>query len=1084
MSMSFLSQLLGEGGGSGDGRSMSRRLEDASVASSDWQPTTPVADRPQSTSQTSGASSEALSPCPSSPATPSTNKSEVSSLFGSKDADVGESAAAVVSEEAPLSRRTASAATPLVDDEEFARQLQKELDADGGRRAKSRQTQKSDTAESSGPSKQTRIRSPSTATGSRELAGMTIFEQDGSWYQRQTRRCAVYADFPPCQACVGRVTGDLCRFIDLRVMPLAKPKGGRKVPAIGSFLKAHQARLASETASGVQFQYRTRTDLFPPMDDQSLAIIKATAAESLLDTMEEELRHASMPNTLWRRPEVESRSQCDQCLTSLFSASFICRSCGRDYCLDCAASLKNLPEQPPYPLKFRCLWSNTHVFEDLCPTTRLRRSELRDENEQMKEAASLLQSQCAAVIASDQPMGLAEHTPIDVLLAGPEVDQLVGGHSITEYPIDIDQTTFRTAWSRGEPIVVRGCLDLKHLGEHASARWGPESFMGRRYAQESCLVIRCEDDQVQEVPVSTFFSTLGESKVKKESTLGPGIWKLKDWPPSSAFETAFPELYRHFNAALPMPDYTRRDGRMNISAMFPINANVPDLGPKMYNAWPSTEDQNGKGSTRLHMDMADAVNIMYYAAKPLNPETLHPSHRPGVAAWDIFRAEDSHKLRNYLRETRSLKNEDDPIHTQKHFLDTVDRQRLWFQYGVRSWRIYQQQGDAVFIPAGCAHQVCNLTDCMKIAVDFVSPENVRRCFSLTAEFRSLNNSLLKSWKEDALQLKTMLWHAWRACRSLEGQEHDAAIVKEQCEITLDRPQPVLRKQKNSLFVRMTPASSGSRSSRATPRVKKSITSGDGQDDGSDCEVVDVAPRRNRGRSSSVKRSKAPRDMTGSGGEEQERVAQSSRMRTYRRSTSKRKNLNEQAAFDGLDLDSEVEAEGDDVAASSQTSPRKKPRTSAKRKAGSHRDDAGSLAISSLDHVHAAPILPSAEEVASIASSRSPCDPEYERIFNTLSEAVLDYSQLLQSVHEEMEATERQLTAVRERLSNQCVQVERVREGVQRSVDLFELLRTGGATRQQRQSNTGAGHIHVTSDEDEDEGADSIVVRARTKRRAK
>ena len=34
----------------------------------------------------------------------------------------------------------------------------------------------------------------------------------------------------------------------------------------------------------------------------------------------------------------------------------------------------------------------------------------------------------------------------------------------------------------------------------------------------------------------------------------------------------------------------------------------------MYNALASFESQGSKGSTRLHMDMADAINIMTYAS--------------------------------------------------------------------------------------------------------------------------------------------------------------------------------------------------------------------------------------------------------------------------------------------------------------------------------------------------------------------------------------------------------------------------------------------------------------------------------------
>lgn len=208
-----------------------------------------------------------------------------------------------------------------------------------------------------------------------------------------------------------------------------------------------------------------------------------------------------------------------------------------------------------------------------------------------------------------------------------------------------------------------------------------------------------------------------------------------------------------------MPDYTRRDGCNNISSLFPKNANGPDLGPKMYNAWPGEHTEGKKGTTCLHMDIADAVNILLYAAPRQGVEQ--------AAQWDIFRAEDANAIRDFLREKHPEDvGKGDPIHAQVHFLDDDALQELYKEKGVYSWRIKQRAGQAVFIPAGCAHQVCNLTDCIKVAVDFISPQNVARCFQLTEEFRGLSLEGRKSWKEDVLQLKAQLWYAWKACRAL------------------------------------------------------------------------------------------------------------------------------------------------------------------------------------------------------------------------------------------------------------------------------------------------------------------------------
>jgi hypothetical protein len=54
---------------------------------------------------------------------------------------------------------------------------------------------------------------------------------------------------------------------------------------------------------------------------------------------------------------------------------------------------------------------------------------------------------------------------------------------------------------------------------------------------------------------------------------------------------------------------------------------------------------------------------------------------------------------------------------------------------------------------------------MKIAIDFVSPENIDRCERLTKEFREQNQSM--AWKEDVLQLRTMMWFAWLSCARQE-----------------------------------------------------------------------------------------------------------------------------------------------------------------------------------------------------------------------------------------------------------------------------------------------------------------------------
>jgi len=183
----------------------------------------------------------------------------------------------------------------------------------------------------------------------------------------------------------------------------------------------------------------------------------------------------------------------------------------------------------------------------------------------------------------------------------------------------------------------------------------------------------------------------------------------------------------------------------------------------MYNAFEASGDVGSFGSTRLHMDMADAVNIMLYASKRGDGE--------GFAVWNIFHADDANKIREFLRERNpGLPTTFDPIHSQHYYLDNHLRKELYETKGVISWRVEQRPGEAVFIPAGCAHQVSNAADCIKVAIDFVSTENVDRCFKLTREFRKLN--LAKAWKDDVLQLRNMLWFAWLSCQRLSFNTYE------------------------------------------------------------------------------------------------------------------------------------------------------------------------------------------------------------------------------------------------------------------------------------------------------------------------
>lgn len=174
---------------------------------------------------------------------------------------------------------------------------------------------------------------------------------------------------------------------------------------------------------------------------------------------------------------------------------------------------------------------------------------------------------------------------------------------------------------------------------------------------------------------------------------------------------------------------------------------------------------NGSGKNDLINEVGNCINPACEDVEESDCKMEQPQLEGG-ALWDIFRREDVPKLQEYLRvhskEFRHIhcspvEQVAHPIHDQSFYLTFEHKRRLKEEYGIEPWTFEQKLGEAVFIPAGCPHQVRNLKSCIKVALDFVSPENVRECVRLTEEFRVLPQNHMA--KEDKLEVKKMALHA-------------------------------------------------------------------------------------------------------------------------------------------------------------------------------------------------------------------------------------------------------------------------------------------------------------------------------------
>ncbi|KAI5851633.1 hypothetical protein DFP73DRAFT_537920 [Morchella snyderi] len=566
----------------------------------------------------------------------------------------------------------------------------------------------------------------------------------------------------------------------------------------GDALAAASDKMDDKTDDSPVVRHTLTSDQMKEEADYVLPLIAPVFAEHLRREKHHEFTHLGLPTggkplpggarPLFRVPSSpNSRSLCDACSTSIYMGSYLCGCCGKEMCLGCWEEW--VPSDIAQGSRIRridtCSRRRRHIRDSMLFMTRaaeggivelLERVEARVPSEETQK-----QEQDSADTETDSIPTSISTWPNDKLkyLATPKTHHK-----------DITLQQFRSMWRRGGiPLVLTGFLDRFKLP------WDPKYFT-RRYGSVPCNVHDCEHNQAKETNVEKFFRGFNNSDITHS-------YKLKDWPPSANFSETFPELFKDFENAIPFPSYISRAGSLNLAAHFPPQYIAPDLGPKMYNAFPAPDflpkpsgetelkHRPVKGTTNLHLDLTDAVNIMLFSAggEKAPPDATTPKDIPFCGAiWDIFPPSASTHLRKYLNSEEFLKAHegamelDDPIHRQVYYLTEEDMIKLYEANGVMAHRIYQEPGEAVFIPAGCAHQVRNRRSCVKVAVDFLTPENVKVCKDLVAEARVMGNPFLGratgGGKEDVLQLWSCLGFAWDAFDGpRKGPGKDGEAVK-------------------------------------------------------------------------------------------------------------------------------------------------------------------------------------------------------------------------------------------------------------------------------------------------------------------
>ncbi|CAN1230517.1 Lysine-specific demethylase JMJ26 [Linum grandiflorum] len=336
---------------------------------------------------------------------------------------------------------------------------------------------------------------------------------------------------------------------------------------------------------------------------------------------------------------------------------------------------------------------------------------------------------------------------------------------------------FRHHWMKAEPVVVGNVLETG-----SGLSWEP-MVMWRALRQiksenhDTFLDVKtldCLDWCEVDINVHKFFK--GYSEGAFDAMEWPRILKLKDWPPSDMFYTRLPRHAAEYTCCLPFKEYTHLDeGPLNLAAKLPINSLKPDMGPKTYIGY-GFPHELGRGDSALAFFqvniLAHTQEITYSSEQLSKIEELKKQHfkqdKEELYSGEVMEGivedkndgnevEIARKEDNYSRESKPDSLVINPIHDQTFYITEEHKKKLKEEFGIEPWTFIQKLGDAVFIPAGCPHQVRNLKSCIKVASDFVSPENVGECIRLTEEYRLL--PMNHPSKEDKLQVKKMCLHA-------------------------------------------------------------------------------------------------------------------------------------------------------------------------------------------------------------------------------------------------------------------------------------------------------------------------------------
>ncbi|KAJ3283979.1 hypothetical protein HK104_010140 [Borealophlyctis nickersoniae] len=556
--------------------------------------------------------------------------------------------------------------------------------------------------------------------------------------QEVSCRSTEFKGYAKCRACI-RENGDTCRFKNFRAFRMV---GGMLIYGQPFFLAADPGDHAPSD------EHTATPELLAPLipqrtTDQHLRYFFKITANAFQNLIGREYDFLSRQPVKYCRPPTSGvRQSCDVCQTSIFNASYMCSLCGTVLCTDCFDGWNEGEPQKPGGVAINmCQYWRKHGKDQMIVVYQLAMEKVKAGLEDAKKWMVAQETPAPSTLPSSNVLqNLEEPLPFDIFAES--------GHYLRLNVESASILEFQPRWRNGEIVVVEGLLARIRVD------WSPQFFLEKHRDDYLADVVPCKTGEIAPMSVGRFIKRFLDAKKRR-------------FCPCTDYEAKLDEDHSaDFLRVLPFKPYAHPRGDWNMPSRLPPHFGSPDLGPKMYISYGSDDGENG--TTNLHLEMADTVNVMAYASDPPRPtgdsSTAEEPVRPAAAVWDIYAYKDLPAIRVFLKKYAEEQNlgYDEPVHDQRFYLNSTLRERLWREHGVRGWRVYQNPGDAVYVPAGCAHQVCNYRDAIKAAMNFVSPESVEKCEGLTHEFRLFGHT---HRKKCVLPVKTIFWHAWWSCQA-------------------------------------------------------------------------------------------------------------------------------------------------------------------------------------------------------------------------------------------------------------------------------------------------------------------------------